>query len=263
MTYTVRERAERIHRQAWTDQYAAAPPAFVAATGLKTVELADDVYQFLLPNFPCLQFNRVLGLGVPTTPTSALVDMALEIFAQAECQRFALSLTESEPAANFLARGLAPLDTRALLTRPVEKPCPIDSTLEIEIVEADPADPQTFGSILALGYQVPTSMGYWGAALVGRPGWKTYLACVDGQPVGCAAMFAQDDMAWCGLATTLLEYRGRGVHRALFTRRILDARALGCHHIVTEAVPGTTAYRNMRRVGFTEQGRRINYGKCN
>ncbi|MGC4047132.1 MAG: GNAT family N-acetyltransferase [Armatimonas sp.] len=255
MTYTVRQEAERIHRLAWTAQYAAAPREFTEATGLRVAELAEGVSQYFLPAVPYRMFNRVLGLGITTLLTEELIDTALANFAQAGCEAIALSLTESEPAEKLTARGLVPIDEWVLLTRATEPPYTPAS--DLEVIEADP---ETFGSVLAKGYEVPDAIAAWGAALVGCLGWKTYLACDGTQAVGCAAMFLADELAWFGPAATLPESRGRGAQSACFARRIADAHALGCRLIVIEAAPGSTSHRNMLRAGFTELGRRVNFG---
>lgn len=257
MTYTVREEAEWIQRTAWASQYAAAPPEFAAATGMQVLDLAPGVTQFLLPAVPFRMFNRVLGLGVSQPVEQALIQTALANFADAGVENFAITLGPDDAA----PLGLTLTDEWAVLTRGVE-PAPTQAT-ELTLTAADP---ETFGRVLCQGYEMPESVAVWGAGITRQPGWHMFLAWLGETPIGCAGMFIQNGAAWFGPAATLTGHRGHGAQTALFAHRITEAATLGCHLLVTEALPDTPrtpnpSYRNMLRAGFAECFRHLNYGK--
>jgi len=236
--------------------YAAAPPAFVAATGLHAIPLAEGVTQYLIPAIPYRMFNRVLGFGVFTPLDPLLLSRARAHFAAAHCPNFAITLSPDDP----WPEALTLLDTWALLTRAAEPLPSAPTTLSLT-----PADPEIFGKVLCEGYEMPDAVASWGASFADRPGWSAFLAWEGETPIGCAAMYVAEGAAWFGPAATVPAYRGRGSQSALLAHRVAAAHAQGCTLLVTEALPDTPqtpnpSYRNMLRAGFTELYRHHNYG---
>jgi GNAT superfamily N-acetyltransferase len=86
--------------------------------------------------------------------------------------------------------------------------------------------------------------------MMGVPGFIRYLARVDGEAVGEAAMRIDGDLAQLAGAGTLPHARGRGVQNALLQRRLADARAAGCTLAVVTTAPGTRSQENVMRRGF-------------
>jgi GNAT superfamily N-acetyltransferase len=85
---------------------------------------------------------------------------------------------------------------------------------------------------------------------MGAPGFFRYLARIDGQAVGEAAMRIDGDLAQISGAGTLPHARGRGVQKALLRRRLSDARHAGCTLAVVTTAPGTRSQENVMRRGF-------------
>ncbi len=77
-----------------------------------------------------------------------------------------------------------------------------------------------------------------------------YLAFVDGEIAGGAAVSADDGV--CGLfgASTLPAFRRRGVQSALLAARLAWAREKGCDLAVSITQPGSMSHRNIERNGF-------------
>jgi GNAT superfamily N-acetyltransferase len=86
--------------------------------------------------------------------------------------------------------------------------------------------------------------------VMGAPGFIHYLARVDGDAVGEAAMRIDGDLAQIAGAGTLPHARGRGVQKALLQRRLADARRAGCTLAVVTTAPGTRSQENVMRRGF-------------
>ncbi|HEY5977068.1 MAG TPA: GNAT family N-acetyltransferase [Solirubrobacterales bacterium] len=134
----------------------------------------------------------------------------------------------------------------------------------VEIRELARGEGADFGAIVASGFGLPD----WAAALFDRlPGhqdWRCYLAEVDGEPGGCAALLIDGEMAEFGIAATLEHARGRGCQSALLRRRIEDAEGAGCRTLFVETGERTedrpsASYRNILRAGFEETYVRPNW----
>ena len=82
------------------------------------------------------------------------------------------------------------------------------------------------------------------------PGARRFVAELEGEPVGMAALFCGGAVACCTTAGTLAELRGRGIQQALLRHRIAEARRAGCSVILGGAAIGSTPYRNFERAGF-------------
>src|SRR4051794_31054331 len=80
----------------------------------------------------------------------------------------------------------------------------------------------------------------------------TLIAEVDGQIAGGASglIVKEHNMGAFFGASTLPEFRNRGVQTALFLKRLQMAREAGCDLAVTLTLPGTASQRNAERVGF-------------
>ena len=118
----------------------------------------------------------------------------------------------------------------------------------VEAAEGDMAD---FARIHLDGHEVPgEDRGPAEAAVrawFGRPGWRLYLALVDGTPAGSAALTVDAGLGYLANAATLPAMRGRGCQTGLLARRIADAAAAGCDTVASLAEFGTGSQRNLER----------------
>jgi hypothetical protein len=85
---------------------------------------------------------------------------------------------------------------------------------------------------------------------LGQSGWSLYLARVGDRPAAAATLYVHDKTAYLADATTDPAFRGRGLHTALLTRRIADARHAGADLIFSGAEFLSGSYRNMERIGM-------------
>lgn len=134
----------------------------------------------------------------------------------------------------------------------------------VEVVELTAPDQEPFGTIAAIGFDLPA----WGAELFthlpGRDRWRCYVARIDGEAQACAAMLIEEGIAEFGIAATLEGARGRGCQTALLHRRICDAAEAGCRTLFVETgerVPDrpSASYRNILKAGFEEAYLRPNW----
>ena len=129
-----------------------------------------------------------------------------------------------------------------------------DDEVDVRIVESSSDDSAVFARVLLGGHGVPddTPTEHWTgvARWSEEPGWTCYLASVDGEPIGAAALAVDDGVGYLASASTLPAGRRRGCQRALIHRRLSDAAAAGCDLAVSLATPGTTSHRNLERAGL-------------
>jgi GNAT superfamily N-acetyltransferase len=133
---------------------------------------------------------------------------------------------------------------------------------ELHVEETQDGD--AFDLALVEGYGIPAEARGLFASLVGRAGWHCFLAWSDDEPAGCAAFYAEDRLAWLGMAATRPAHRRKGVQIALLATRIEAARSLGATSLYAETGaagadgPGPS-YRNILRAGFRESYLRPNW----
>jgi hypothetical protein len=84
----------------------------------------------------------------------------------------------------------------------------------------------------------------------GSSGATLYLASVDGSVAGGGALFTRGGVAGLFGASTLMQFRRRGVQRELIRVRMDAARQTGCEIALTFARPGSISERNILRNGF-------------
>jgi ribosomal protein S18 acetylase RimI-like enzyme len=91
------------------------------------------------------------------------------------------------------------------------------------------------------------------ASMFRLPGGLLYVGSVDGVSVACGSGLILPQFGVLGLygASTLTEYRGRGLQTALLLHRMHAAAEAGCELAVIVTLGGTTSQRNAERLGFT------------
>jgi GNAT superfamily N-acetyltransferase len=82
------------------------------------------------------------------------------------------------------------------------------------------------------------------------PGFRRYLARVDGVVAGGASMREFDGIAQLCGAATLPAFRRRGVQTALLHARLRDGARRGCNLAVVTTAPGSPSQQNAQRRGF-------------
>jgi ribosomal protein S18 acetylase RimI-like enzyme len=88
------------------------------------------------------------------------------------------------------------------------------------------------------------------AAWFNVPGFQRYLALLDGEPIACAGLYLQGEIAYLSVSATVPEARGRGAQSALIDRRWRDAAERGCRIAMSQTAFGGTSQHNMERAGM-------------
>jgi GNAT superfamily N-acetyltransferase len=124
----------------------------------------------------------------------------------------------------------------------------------IEVRVCTEAERASWGRLAARGFSdeaepAPSHLEF-GDLMAASMAHSLVLGFADGLPAGTGALKIEGGVGWLSGDTTLPEFRGRGVQRAIQTYRLLLARDAGCTLAVTEAMAGSGSQRNMERLGF-------------
>jgi hypothetical protein len=241
------------------------PESYRAQHGVSVIRIGGGI----ITTFKSLDnplFNRALGLGLSEPVTEAMIDEILSIYGALGLERFSLAVSPfaipPELPGWLAARGLTSTIAWAKLWRDHDGLPEAATDLRIEEVGTERAD--EFAATMLAGFEMPEILLPFCAAVVGRPGWRSYLAYDGDVPVACAGLKLRDGVGWLGSAATLPSHRGRGAQGAMIARRLRDGREAGCRLFTVETGLGTpekpnASLRNMLRHGFRLAYERPNY----
>lgn len=261
-------RSDRIELAARRDLFAAAPPGFGCAI-LRVP--GTEATLMRVPALPAPSMNRVVGLPGDTALADATLDWIRHAYRAAGIDAFWLHAwdlpVDAALHAGYAARGWRP-DTQAAwakclcdLTAPLPEVA-LNGALQVRAAAA--GDEALCGAIVCRSFGMAPDMAPWMGAVVGRLGWQVFFALAGEVPVASAALFIDGPHAWLGMGATLPEARNQGSQQLLLAVRMAAARKAGCTvaGIESEAPPpGATrqSLNNIRRAGFREVGRRLNF----
>jgi len=251
---------------AFADLYRSASPEVVGQCGVALKELDESVV-LAATRLDVLALNRVLGLGLTGRPSDAGLAQMVETVETIGSARFFVQVAPTEWSADVASRlmglGLRHHNNWIRLTRElVHLPVAPAGDLAVQLIGPKQAD--VFSRIVAAAYGHPPEVAPLTGCVIGRPGWRHYLAYEDDEAIAAGAMFVAGEAAWLGFAATAAERRGRGAQTALVVRRLEDAAADGCKWVSVETAEQTPereapSFRNLSRLGFTVAYTRPNY----
>jgi len=252
-------RLELTEASAWTQLYTSVDPATARELGVAAHSI-DGASVVVASAVDILAHNRVVGLGLDGPVEDDVIGAIVAVYAAAAARRFFVQVAPHAHAGlpdRLIANGFRYHNDWIKLSLAVTAPPPVQTDLGVTTISRERA--REFGDIFVRAFEWPQSISAWVAALVGRPGWRHYLATDGARGVATGAMVVDGDTAWIDFASTLPDYRGRGAQSALVARRIADCIDLGVSTIVVETGDGSASYRNLTRLGFVPEYRRANY----
>jgi len=89
-----------------------------------------------------------------------------------------------------------------------------------------------------------------GSAIWHMPDSRCYLAFGGGRAAAAGALTVNQGLAILFADSTMLGFRGAGLHAALIRERLRVAAAAGCDLATASALPGSVSQRNYERNGF-------------
>lgn len=256
--------AEAVEVAAWRSLYEDVPAAVQAAYGLESIDL-DPAVAVVASGVDELVFNRVHGPGLAARLDDRTLDRLIHRYRAAGARRFFVQVCPGTPDAlvrRLELHGFRLHNHWTKLWRGAAPPDPVPTALRLERI--GPAQAAEFGAIVRSAFGWSAAVESWMAAVVGRPGWRHYLAFDRDQPVATAGLFVAERWGWLGPAATLPGYRGRGAQGALLALRMRDGVALGVRGFSVETAEDrperpVASFRNCLRAGFELAYARPNY----
>ncbi|MDY0883540.1 hypothetical protein ACFPL7_11325 [Dongia soli] len=264
---------ERVERDAWLDIFVAVPSTYAAAASVQSAKL-DGCALLAHSGIQIPEFNRAFGFNIDQPATGSQLDWAFDWLDAHASPGWVFQLPPGEGATRVerwmkkrafdrSGSGWAKFEYT-----PSAAPA-ISQTSGLEIREIDVNEAGSFGFVVAFGFGLPYSVVPWFSALVGRPGWRCYLAYDGTHPVACGAMYQATQWAWMGIDATLAPHRGRGAQTALINCRIAGGMNAGVTGFTAETgepspanMPSAHSYRNYMRAHFTKAYVRPNYSRA-
>jgi GNAT superfamily N-acetyltransferase len=207
---------------------------------------------------PWPQFNTVKGFGINELP---FLDKIIDFY-QSKGSKLQFEITPTQANKELLKtlheRSFYQSGFHATL---YGRPAPVNALQDagtcqtsISIRELKEDEMNLYAEIHCLGTGLPvTGKGHVAdnnIVLFNRKGWKFFIGFVDDIPAGVGVMYMKDGLASLTFATTLHEYRNKGVQKALLERRISEACSNHCTVVISQAQYVSTSFRNMERAGM-------------
>lgn len=156
--------------------------------------------------------------------------------------------------AHFARNGYQAIEHSSVLVRRVAADSKLEMSPGLEISEVTPAQSELWVRTVCQGFAehfpVTDELLEIMAMFSGTPGAKKYIAWANGKVAGGAALSVRDGIAGFFGASTLTEYRRRGIQRELIRVRMDAAAKAGCDIALTFALVGSVSERNILRNGF-------------
>ncbi|MFN8060938.1 MAG: GNAT family N-acetyltransferase [Vicinamibacterales bacterium] len=160
-------------------------------------------------------------------------------------------------------RGYRPIELTSVLYRPLGPASTIAAPVGPLVRQASAEEADIWARVAAEGWSATPELqafvegiGTVGARSVDR---LSFLAELDGRPVGAAALASSEGVALLAGASTIPSARNRGVQLALLDTRLRVAASLGCDLAMMGAQPGSASQRNAERHGFRVAYTRIKW----
>ena len=199
--------------------------------------------------------NHIVGMGLYGPVTSDDIDRVEEFYRSrgVSCEIVVSPLADGTLLELLAPRGYRITEFNSVLIRRLERGDLIEPAQGITIESVTPATERLWDRVIAGGFAEfgPLPEDLFGA-FASLPDGLSFLARVNGVPAGGAAgaIMRKAGIAALFGASTLPEFRGKGVQTALINRRLWEAARAGCEYAVVSTLPGSGSQRNMERRGF-------------
>lgn len=223
--------------------------------GAQWIEVDGTFAMFDGPGSPLTQ---TFGLGMSCAPTPSALDEIEAFFTS----RHADTMHETCPLADASLlrilpdRGYRPIEQSTVLYQPLNATTHLmpdtDSHLQVRLVSADESPVWT--STASRGWsdtpELAQFMLDFGRIYTSAARMTSFIAEWDGVPAAAAGLSIQDGIALLAGASTIPEFRCRGLQTALLRARLAHGARLGCDLAMMVASPGSGSQRNAERRGF-------------
>jgi GNAT superfamily N-acetyltransferase len=164
---------------------------------------------------------------------------------------------------HYRERGYYVSEFSNVMVRPVEKAATAALPSGIEVQKAAEGGIDLWTLTVAQGFaeHFPVTQEILSVMRLFASGKNTecYFARVDGKIAGGATLALRGRIAGLFGASTLPQFRNRGVQTALVQARLQRAAEQGCELAMSLAVPGSASQRNITRQGFRTLYTRVKF----
>lgn len=212
-------------------------------------------FQLLTPSFRQGGFNEVGRVDLPDDEADAVIDATLAEFAAHDIRSFKWVVSPTcrprDLPRRLAARGMLPRRCVVMAADLADLRPDLAPAVTVELVDAPLVD--TYARTMAAGWSSdPAPLADYQRRVLADPssGLHSYLARVDGEPVGGANHLLFDRSAYLMGGVVLPPWRGRGVYRSLIAARLAHISAAGVRLVTIQAIADTSA-PILARLGFT------------
>lgn len=200
-------------------------------------------------------FNRVIGLGLESKIERKTLDILVTLYEKKDLP-VGISLcseaTTPELVKDLKNRGFEIQNSWVKMLR--SNTHPIISECGFSIKEASQDQGALISEIISVGFGLDSIGNQIFKALITPASNYVYIAWDGTNPTGVGVLTINNKIGHLNTATTLPEYRGKGIQGAIMAHRLKEGIKLGCDRFVTETwSPGDAvnhSYNNMVRHGF-------------
>ena len=206
------------------------------------------------------------GVGSPLTQTFCLgifqlpTDEDLDAIENFFLSRGAEVFHEVSPLADAALvellnrRGYQPVEFTTMLFRELGADAVMKSEVPVAVRIAREGEEELWAGTAARGWSEHAELADFlrdiGRVTAASEGMTSFIAEVDAQPAGTAALSMRDGVALLAGASTSPEFRKQGAQLALLEARLRHAVQHGCDLAMMGAAPGSGSQRNAERQGF-------------
>ena len=219
-------------------------------SGAMRTEIAGTLVMFAGVGSPITQ---TFCLGIHQAPTDRDFDAIERFFTSRGSPVFHEVSPHAgvETLAALATRGYKPMEVSNVMFREIADTAGnTNPAIHVRPVAREEAD--WYGSIAARGWSempevVPFIQGFARSSVECA---TCFVAELDGQAIGAAALFMHGGVALLAGASTVPEGRKKGAQSALLDTRLRTAASQGCDLAMMVAAPGSASQRNAERNGF-------------
>jgi ribosomal protein S18 acetylase RimI-like enzyme len=228
------------------------------------VELSMGRYlSWLVTDLPDHFMNLVVSTGLPSEGIDDLIESALVHFRSKNVRKLSwlahagLPFTEMHKA--MLTHGLTFRESFAtkMAVNLASLPESLPTHPDLKIVPVgDECALRQWIHVASIGFKISEKFEkVWYdffADAIFNPQFQTYLALLNGKPVGTSQLFLSEGVAGIYNVTCIPEARGRGIGSAITLAPLLHAREMGYRIGILQA--SKQGYNIYRRLGFQDLG---------
>jgi hypothetical protein len=230
-------------------------------SGMLLHPVAGGIAIFAGPDSPT---NKMIGIGFDGPVEATALAEAEAYFASrgSRLQAEISTLADAGLHGSLAARGYVPSGFENVLGYSLEAPPPATSS-DISVAPLTSVELPVFADVMVEAFAHPDIGGVggdeipppdlirqWVLITTKLPGFRGYLARINGEIAGAASLRIDDRIAQFSGAGTLPRFRRRGVQTTLLRSRLADAAHAGCDIAVIVTQPASKSQQNAQRQGF-------------